>query len=361
MKSDRILVVEDEEHIRLLLQQLLSGAGYRCDVAADGGQAIEMLRKSSYSLVLADILMPVRSGLELLKEARGVCPDTAFIMITAVYDTDTAVEAMRLGADNYLLKPFHLAQVTVSVEKALYRRQLLLENRDYQLNLERKVDERTEQLRDAMKRLEESYKSTLEILRAALDARDIETYAHSERVTLYALRLAREVGIEGREVEVLENGVFLHDIGKIGIPDAILLRPGKLTEQEMDVMRTHAELGMRLISRVDFLRDAAEIVYSHQERYDGTGYPRHLKGEEIPLGARVFSVVDALDAMTSDRPYRRAVPFPVAAQEIARVSGCQFDPKVVEAFLRIPEQDWIEVRRRVDLGESRRFAKNILT
>src|SRR5579863_6886408 len=154
-----------------------------------------------------------------------------------------------------------------------------------------------QQLQDTMRRLEESYQTTLELLRAALDARDVETYAHSERVTHYALRLAEEMGLGRRAIDVLEQGVFLHDIGKIGIPDAILLRPGKLTQSEMEVMKTHAELGMKLISRVDFLQEAAEIVYSHQEHYDGNGYPRRLKGEAIPLNARVFSVVDALDAM----------------------------------------------------------------
>jgi putative nucleotidyltransferase with HDIG domain len=345
-----VLVVEDEENIRELLQEVLAGAGYVCDTAVNGQEAIEKLRRKGFDLVITDILMPVKSGMDLLKEARALSPDTAFIMVTAVDDTSTAIEAMRLGADNYLLKPFNLAEVTVSVDKALQRRRLVLENRDYQYNLERKVQERTAQLRETLGRLEESYKATLEILRAALDTRDIETYAHSERVTLYALRLAKEIGMSGSELGVLEKGVFLHDIGKIGIPDSILLRPGKLTKEEMEVMKTHAELGMRLIYRVDFLREAAQIVYSHQEHYDGGGYPRRLRGEQIPLGARVFAVVDALDAMTSDRPYRRAIPFSAAREEIVRTSGRQFDPKVVEAFLRVPEREWIAARRRVNIG-----------
>jgi len=361
MKSEEILVVDDEENIRSLLQELLTAAGYRCDLAKDGQEALEKIRSTPYGLILADVLMPVKSGMELLREARAICPDLGFIMITAVYDTEIAVEAMRLGADNYLLKPFNLTEVALSVEKALRRRQLVLENRDYQLNLERKVLERTDQLQDTMRRLEESYQTTLELLRAALDARDVETYAHSERVTHYALRLAEEMGLGRRAIDVLEQGVFLHDIGKIGIPDAILLRPGKLTQSEMEVMKTHAELGMKLISRVDFLQEAAEIVYSHQEHYDGNGYPRRLKGEAIPLNARVFSVVDALDAMTSDRPYRRAVPFSAASIEIARVSGRQFDPKVVEAFLRIPEKEWLEVRGRVNLGNTKEIPRNVLT
>jgi putative nucleotidyltransferase with HDIG domain len=349
MNADSILVVENEENIRALLREALSAAGYGCDTAVNGDDALNKIRFKEYHLVLSDILMPVKSGMELLKDTRTFSPDTAFIMMTGVHDTETAVEAMRLGADNYLLKPFNVGQVTISVEKALHRRRLMLENRDYQQNLERMVRERTEELRDTLTRLEESYQSSLELLRAALDARDIETYAHSERVTRYTLRLAREVGMAGRDLDVLEKGVFLHDIGKIGIPDAILLRPGKLTEEEMEIMKTHSELGMRLLSRVDFLREAAEIVYSHQERYDGTGYPRRLRGDQIPLGARVFAVMDALDAMTSDRPYRRAVPFSVAREEIARSSGCQFDPRMVEAFLKVPEEEWIKVRCQVDL------------
>jgi putative nucleotidyltransferase with HDIG domain len=362
IKGDPILVVENEENIRALLQELLSVEGYVCDTAVNGADALDKLRRGGYHLVLTDILMPVKSGMDLLKEARVLSPDTAFIMVTAVNDTETAIEAMRLGADNYLLKPFNVGEVTISVQKALQRRRLMLENRDYQLNLERKVQERTEQLRDTLTQLEGSYQSTLELLRAALDTRDVETYAHSERVTRYTLRLAKEVGLAGRELEVLEKGVFLHDIGKIGIPDAILLRPGKLTDGEMEIMKTHAELGMRLLSRVDFLHEAAEIVYSHQERFDGTGYPRRLRGNQIPRGARVFAVVDALDAMTSDRPYRRAVPFLVAREEIARASGHQFDPNMVEAFLRVPEAEWAEVRRQVDLYKNiEKNAKKVLT
>ncbi|HET6369814.1 MAG TPA: HD domain-containing phosphohydrolase [Nitrospiria bacterium] len=362
MKGDPILVVENEENIRALLQEVLLAEGYDCDAAVNGANALEKLRCREYHLVLTDILMPVKSGMDLLKEARILSPDTAFIMVTAVNDTETAIEAMRLGADNYLLKPFNVAEVAIGVQKALHRRRLMLENRDYQQNLERRVQERTEQLRDTLTRLEGSYQSTLDLLRAALDTRDVETYAHSERVTRYTLRLAREVGMVGRELEILEKGVFLHDIGKIGIPDAILLRPGKLTDGEMEIMKTHAELGMRLLSRVDFLHEVAEIVYSHQERFDGTGYPRRLRGDQIPRGARVFAVVDALDAMTSDRPYRRAVPFSIARQEIARASGRQFDPNMVEAFLRVPEGEWAEVRRQVDLYKNiEKIEKKVLT
>jgi putative nucleotidyltransferase with HDIG domain len=288
--------------------------------------------------------MPGISGIEFLRESKQLYPDLAFIMITAVHAAETAIEAMRLGADNYLIKPFNLDEALISVEKALHRRRLVLENRDYQLHLEKKVEERTLELHRALQKIQSSYRATLEALGSALDTRDIGTHAHSKRVTRYALFLGQAVGMNRREMEILERGVYLNDIGKIGIPDDILLRPGKLTKQEMEIMMTHAELGMRLLSKIDFLKEASDIVYSHQERYDGSGYPRGLKGGEIPLGARIFAVVDALDAMTSDRPYRRALPFDAARAEISRSSGTQFDPEVVQIFMSIPKEVWLKVR-----------------
>ena len=339
-----VLIVDDEESIRDILFDVLSMEGYECDVAEGGEKGLSLLEKKSFELVLSDILMPGLSGIDFLRESKRLYPDLAFIMITAVHAAETAIEAMRLGADNYLIKPFNLDEVIISVEKALYRRRLVLENRDYQLNLERKVEERTRELHQALDVIQASYKATLEALGSALDTRDIGTHAHSKRVTGYALLLGKAIGMSERELEVLERGVYLHDIGKIGIPDDILLRPGKLTRNEMEIMMTHAELGMRLLSKIDFLREASEIVYSHQERYDGSGYPRGLKGKEIPLGARVFAVVDALDAMTSDRPYRKALPFEAARAEIARSSGFQFDSEIVKAFMTIPKEVWLKVR-----------------
>ncbi len=217
----------------------------------------------------------------------------------------------------------------------------------YRQKLEVMVEDRTRQLEAARRRIELTYDETLAALGAALDLRDTETAGHSRRVTLYSLEMARAMGCSPDQLKQIARGAYLHDIGKIGVPDSILLKPGKLTAGEAAVMESHVRIGYELVSRIAFLAGAAEIVLTHQERFDGTGYPQGLMGEEIPLGARIFAVADTLDAMTSDRPYRKALPFSVAREEIIRESGRQFDPAVVEAFLAVPEQRWTEIRHQV--------------
>jgi HD-GYP domain-containing protein (c-di-GMP phosphodiesterase class II) len=195
-----------------------------------------------------------------------------------------------------------------------------------------------------MQRIELTYDETLEALAAALDLRDNDTAGHSRRVTLYSLAIATRLNFAPDELKQLERGAYLHDIGKIGIPDSILLKPGKLTPEEMAVMQTHARIGYELMSRVAFLSSASQIVLTHQERYDGTGYPQGLRGTQIPMGARVFAIADTMDAMMSDRPYRPGRPYSAARAEIIRESGKQFDPQVVAAFLSIPEKVWENIR-----------------
>ncbi|MBI3661734.1 MAG: HD domain-containing protein [Acidobacteria bacterium] len=214
--------------------------------------------------------------------------------------------------------------------------------------LEEEVRQRTRQLEVAKRRIEMSYDDTLRALGAALDMRDNETAGHSRRVTAYCLQIAKAVGVQGDELKNIERGSYLHDIGKIGIPDAILFKPAKLTEEERKVMESHARIGYDLVGSIAFLSPAAQIALTHQERYDGTGYPQGLAGKEIPLGARIFAVADTLDAMTSDRPYRRALPLEAAREEIKRESGRQFDPEVVRAFLSIPEEVLIGIRAGVE-------------
>jgi HD-GYP domain-containing protein (c-di-GMP phosphodiesterase class II) len=190
--------------------------------------------------------------------------------------------------------------------------------------------------------LAESYDQTLDALASALDARDRETEGHSRRVVHYALMIAQKMAYPGGSVNDLQRGALLHDIGKIGIPDAILRKPGPLTEEEWEIMRRHPEFGRRMLAGIPFLEEPLKIIYAHQERYDGTGYPQGLAGDAIPLGAKIFAVVDAFDAMTSDRPYRKAQPLEVARQRIVENSGTQFDPAVVEAFMAIPEEAWAQ-------------------
>jgi putative nucleotidyltransferase with HDIG domain len=220
--------------------------------------------------------------------------------------------------------------------------------------LEQLVQERTAQLSGALEQLEQSYDDTLEALGTALDLKDAETEGHCQRVTAFCISIAKVMPVPDGYLPILARAAFLHDIGKMAIPDGILRKPGPLNDDEKQIMRKHCEIGYKMLIRIPFLRDAAEIVLSHQEFFDGTGYPRGLKGEEIPLGARTFAVADALDAMISDQPYRRALPLSHAREEIRRCSGTQFDPKVVEVFLSIPEQHWLDLRE--NLGSPFRLA-----
>ncbi len=219
----------------------------------------------------------------------------------------------------------------------------MLENRTYQSDLEQLVAERTQQLSIALQDLEQSYDYTLEALGGALDAKDAETEGHCQRVTAFTITIARAMGVEKGLLRHIARGAFLHDIGKMGVPDSILRKPGPLTAEEREIMRRHCDIGFAVLERIPFLKEAAEIVLSHQECYDGSGYPRGLKGEQIPLGARIFAVADTLDAMISDRPYRKALPISAAREEIQRFSGKQFDPRVVEVFMAQPEKLWREL------------------
>ena len=217
----------------------------------------------------------------------------------------------------------------------------------YRSRLEEMVEHRSTDAQAALRHIEVTYDDTLQALGAALDLRDNETAGHSRRVTRYCLEMARRMDYEDAALKSLERGSYLHDIGKIGIPDSVLLKPGALDANERKIMESHVGIGYKLVNHISFLSDSAELVLCHQERFDGTGYPRGLKGTEIPLGARIFSVADTLDAMTSDRPYRSAVPFAEARAEIVRGSGTQFDPDVVAAFLATPEKAWENIRREV--------------
>ncbi len=261
-------------------------------------------------------------------------------MVTGVVDTRTAIGAIRQGASDYITKPFNLDEVQIVVERTLEKRRLIRENRAYQEHLQDLVDQRTRQLED-------SYESTLQALVTALDFRDNETQGHSYRVVEYAVLVAQAMGVDEPELTTIRRGSILHDVGKIGIPDSVLLKPGKLEPKEWEVMKKHPEMGYRMLQHIHFLEPALDIVFSHQERFDGTGYPRALKAEEIPLGARIFAVVDTFDAMTSDRPYRAALSIEAAREEIRRCSGTQFDPEVAEAFLSIDAARWREIRERV--------------
>ena len=349
MPAERILVVDDEETIREIVSSMLTHANYKCRQAASGLEAIALLDSGEeFELMLSDMMMPIMDGEALLAATKERFPDMPVVMVTAMHDISVALNSIRNGAYDYLLKPFDREQLLATVRRALENRRLKLENRAYQTNLEVLVTARTEQLRQAVSTLERSYDITLEALGNALDLKDAETEGHSKRVTAFTIAVARAMGLSGDRIRVIARGAFLHDIGKMAIPDAILRKPGALTSGETEIMREHSYHGYQIVRKIPFLQEAAEIVYAHQERFDGTGYPRGLKGEQIPLGARMFAVADTLDAITSDRPYQPAQTLTAARDEIQRWSGRQFDPEVVKMFLSMPENSWEDLRKEIN-------------
>lgn len=347
MPSDgkQVLIVDDDRQVRNVLNEIFLSHGYKCDVATDGREGLEVFQTTRPPLTVTDVKMPVMDGLDFLKAVRGLDPDAAVIMLTGVGDMKIAIESLKVGAYDFIFKPVNVDELLIAAERAVERRQLLIERREYQVTLERRVEEATRDLALTLRELQDTYRATLEALGSALDTRDVGTEAHSRRVLGYALTIARAHGVSAREIKDIEHGVLLHDIGKIGIPDAILLKPGPLTPEEWIIMRTHPEVGRRLIERIPFLRGAVPIVYHHHEKWDGTGYPLGLRGEAIPIGARIFAVADALDAMTFDRPYSRAISYEAACREIQRCAGTHFDPAVVATFLSIPQAVFEEIRR----------------
>ena len=354
-----ILVVDDEEAIREVVSTMLESRGYHCTTLSNGRAAQEFVRKQTPDLVLSDMIMPEMDGIQLLDWLRGYDPEIPVIMVTAIHDISTALQAIRRGAYDYILKPFEKYQLFHAVGRAWQHRQLVTENKNYQLNLQQEVERKTAELTNALDLLTQSYDDTLEALGSALDLKDAETEGHSQRVTAYTISIAKNVPVPLPYLTVLARAAFLHDIGKMAIPDKILRKPGPLDDAEKVIMRTHCEIGYNMLTRIPFLRDAAEIVLAHQEFFDGTGYPRSLRGEQIPLGSRIFSIADALDAMLSDRPYRKALPMSHAREEIRRCAGTQFDPKIVEVFLSIPENHWIELRENLGSPFRLTHARNI--
>jgi putative nucleotidyltransferase with HDIG domain len=356
VRPDHILVVDDESAVLGIVVALLERSGYDVSAAADAENAMLHLQDDpGCDLVLSDVMMPGGNGLNLLDLIGRDHPGVPVVMLTAVHDVHVATNAFRRGAIDYLLKPFEGAQLISAVARALEHGRLMKQNAAYRQNLEEIISARTSRLRATMKDLERSYDFTLEAMGDALDLRDAETEGHSRRVTAYTIALAREMGLDAEQLRVIARGAFLHDIGKIATPDRILLKPGKLDPEEIEIMREHCARGYEMVRKIPFLREASEIVYSHQETFDGSGYPRGLRGEEIPLGARIFAIADTLDAMTSDRPYRKGRSFAEARQEIARCSGSQFDPSIVTVFLNMPEDLWNDLRREVVRGSSGAF------
>jgi len=340
-----VLVVDDDASVRHVISTVLREEGYTVRAAASADQALELLRAAGdVPTVLSDLKMPGHDGIWLLDQILQRHPHAAVVMLTGYGDTENAVECLKRGAADYLLKPPRITDLVRAIERAQSRRKLALARNRYHQGLARRVREKTAELTDALRRTADAYNSTLSALVAALDAREHETSDHSQRVVRYTLAIAERMGLQGEDLDQIGRGALLHDIGKIGVPDSILLKAGPLTPAEWVEMRKHPSVGHQILQSIGFLNQAAEIVLAHQERWDGGGYPRKLKGVEIPLGARVFAIADTLDAMTSDRPYRKGVSYQEARAEISRCSGTQFDPACVEAFLSITVEELTALR-----------------
>ena len=331
-KRASILIADDDPQIRSVLFDLLS-EDYDCLAVCSAEEALAELRLSAYDIVISDIQMGGMSGLEMVPHVLEAAPDAVVVMISGVQTIEGAIRAMRAGAFDYLVKPFDLRHVEAAVCRALEHQRLRQVKRHYETYLEELVARRTRDLNRALDTLEDSYRATLKALAAALEMRDAETHGHSERVVAFSLRLGRELGLDDRQMRALEFGALLHDIGKIGVPDSVLRKPAPLTPSEWERMREHPKFGEQILRGIEFLADASRVVAHHHERWDGTGYPDRLARAAIPLGARVFAVADALDAMTSDRPYRRAMSWAAAGREIVGQTAKQFDPAVVRAFV----------------------------
>jgi putative two-component system response regulator len=342
--SPHCLIVDDEPALRQVLMQLMRRDGFICLEAGDGEEALVALERHDVSLVMSDLRMPKLDGLGLLAQIRRRWPDTAVVVITAVADVEVAVSALASGAMDYLTKPFHLEELRARVAQALEKRRLLLDNRGYQERLQEKV---TLQAR----RLEELFLASVQSLAEALEVKDPYTRGHSVRVSHYAVLIAREMGLSGELLRRIELGGHVHDIGKIGVREDVLNKPGKLTNEEYQHIMTHPMVGWKILAPLlGDMPEALNIVRSHHERFDGRGIPDRLVGTEVPLEARIVAAADCFDAMTSDRPYRPALSIDEAIAEIVRCSGTQFDPDVVETLLAAVKAGRFRlVERRVEM------------
>lgn len=347
LDNRNILVVDDEEPVRRLIGYLLKTHGYPVFLAADSREARHILRDQPIALLLCDVNMPGESGMDLVRSTLAQHKDTAAIMVTGLDSSVLANAAIEVGAFGYIVKPFESNEVLIDVANALRRRKLELENRFHREHLEDVVRIRTEALQQALDWLERSEKElrlsreeTIQRLAIAAEFRDSATAQHIQRMSHYCELLARKCGLPPDRCDLIRTASPMHDIGKIGTPDQVLLKPGKFTQEEFDVIARHAEIGYRILSGSDaeLLKVAAVIAYTHHERFDGTGYPRGLKGDAIPIEGRIASIADAFDALTTQRVYKPAFEIPHAIELMLKHRGEHFDPQLLDVFVELTEE-----------------------
>ena len=332
--EDQILIVDDEKIICSVIAQRLTREGYLCVTAHDGKEAFEYFCRGNFSLVISDIRMPEKDGLELLRLVKAVRPNMKFIIMTAYAEIDVAVEAMHLGANDLLIKPFELELAVFSVKKAFEQMKMEEELESYHKNLKNLVAERTVRLQEAYRTLKKAHLDSVKVLAGAIDAKDPYTRGHSYRVRQMSLQIATALRFTEEKMEVLEYGALLHDIGKIGIKDEILQKPEALSAEELQTIREHPLIGVKIVEGIEFFKDKIPMIRHHHEQFDGKGYPDGLAGEAIPLEARIIAVPDAFDAMASLRPHQRTRSIGEILLEMEQNSGIQFDPRILEIFMR---------------------------
>lgn len=323
----RVLVVDDEEVLRSIVRERLEIVGYNVEEASDGTEALGMLESGGpYHVLLTDIRMPAMDGITLLGEWGKRSPGTAGIVMSANAELDTAVHALKMGACDYITKPFNFDVLLITIENALRKKDLERQLDDYRTNLEEKVKEQTDIINSM-------YVRSIDAMIKALEAKDFYTRGHSQRVTLYSMAIAKELGMTGQEREDLHRASVLHDLGKIGVREAVLNKPGRLSSKEFEEIVRHPETAVRILEPIPFFSPLLPAILHHHERFDGKGYPARLAGRDIPLASRIMTIADTFDAMTSTRAYRKALPVAAAVAEIRRCSGTQFDPELVPVFL----------------------------
>jgi len=341
--TKNILLTDDDPGIQKTLRLLLEKAGFNVRIAEDGLAALEILENGEFppDCILLDIRMPRMEGTEALPRIREKAPMVPVIMLTAMTELEIAVDTMRGGAYDYLTKPVRKVRLIETVNRALKYREILLENdrltrenREYQRSLEKKVEERTRELFHAYEKLKTTNLETVKVLAETIEAKDHYTRGHCNRVRILSTHLYKCVDPESSELRTLEYGALLHDIGKIGIAEQLLHKTDPLSSEERELFQAHTRIGETILQNVEFFTPILPIVRNHHEWYDGNGYPDGIYGGDISLLTRIVSIVDAFDAMTSDRPYRRALPLDVALGELEKGKGTQFDPELVDNFLQ---------------------------